>query len=206
MNSFTVICPNCQSEIPLSEAVTHQFEQAVAAREKQLSEQQAELEKAQSEVDKRVAQKIAIERSKLTAAVMKEAKATLDVELQEMRILLEDRQKQLREAQQAEIGLRRRQRELESRAEALELEVTRKLDEERGKIRTAAQQAAAEAEAFKMAEKDKLISEMQKQITTLKQKADQGSQQLQGEVLELNVEAQLRTAFPYDEIEPVSKV
>ena len=193
MNSFTVICPNCKSEIPLNEAVTHQFEgdfkrrqaelqQAIAAREKQLSEQQAKLEKAQNAVDKQVAQKISIERSKLTAAAMEEAKATLGVELQEVRILLEDRQKKLREAQQAELGLRKRQSELESRSQTLELEVARKLDEERGKIRTAAQQAAVEAEALKIAEKDKLISEMQKQITTLKQKADQGSQQLQGEV------------------------
>jgi hypothetical protein len=56
-----------------------------------------------------------------------------------------------------------------------------------------------------MAEKEKLIAEMQKQIASLNQKVEQGSQQLQGEVLELDLEAQLRAEFPHDHIEPVPK-
>jgi hypothetical protein len=220
MQPFILVCPNCKSEIPLNEVVAHQvqkqfeedftrrqaeLQRSIAAREKQLAEQQASIEKAQHELDGQVAEKLAAERSKLSAAALEEAKLTFGVELQEMRTLLEDRQAKLREAQQAELSLRKKQRELESRTEALELEVTRKLDEECGKIRTQAQEAASEAQALKMAEKDKLISEMQKQITNLKQKADQGSQQLQGEVLELDLEAQLRAAFVHDHIEPVSK-
>lgn len=50
-----------------------------------------------------------------------------------------------------------------------------------------------------------MISDMQKQIEELKRKAEQGSQQLQGEVLELALEATLRGAFPLDSIEPVGK-
>jgi hypothetical protein len=46
---------------------------------------------------------------------------------------------------------------------------------------------------------------MQKQIEELKRKAEQGSQQLQGEVLELELEWLLRARFPQDRIEPVPK-
>jgi hypothetical protein len=46
---------------------------------------------------------------------------------------------------------------------------------------------------------------MQRQIEDLKRKAEQGSQQLQGEVLELELEAALRANFPHDAIEPVGK-
>jgi hypothetical protein len=46
---------------------------------------------------------------------------------------------------------------------------------------------------------------MQRQIEELKRKAEQGSQQLQGEVLELELEATLRAHFPRDVIEPVGK-
>lgn len=46
---------------------------------------------------------------------------------------------------------------------------------------------------------------MQKQIEELKRKAEQGSQQLQGEVQELELEALLRAKFPRDTIEPVPK-
>src|SRR4030042_2204823 len=54
-------------------------------------------------------------------------------------------------------------------------------------------------------EKEQTIASMQKQIEDLKRRADQGSQQLQGEVLELEVEQLLRTKFPNDMIEPVPK-
>jgi hypothetical protein len=46
---------------------------------------------------------------------------------------------------------------------------------------------------------------MAKQIEDLKRKAEQGSQQLQGEVLELELESLLREKFPRDIIEPVPK-
>jgi hypothetical protein len=46
---------------------------------------------------------------------------------------------------------------------------------------------------------------MQRQIEDLKRKAEQGSQQLQGEVQELELEAMQRAKFPHDIIEPVPK-
>ena len=46
---------------------------------------------------------------------------------------------------------------------------------------------------------------MQKQLEELKRKAEQGSQQLQGEVQELELEALLRERFLRDTIEPVPK-
>ena len=46
---------------------------------------------------------------------------------------------------------------------------------------------------------------MRKQIEDLKRRAEQGSQQLQGEVQELELENLLRTKFPFDAIEPVPK-
>ena len=46
---------------------------------------------------------------------------------------------------------------------------------------------------------------MQRQIEELRRKAEQGSQQLQGEILELELEALPRSRFPRDQIEPVPK-
>jgi hypothetical protein len=46
---------------------------------------------------------------------------------------------------------------------------------------------------------------MQRQIEDLKRKAEQGSQQLQGEAQELELESLLREKFPLDVIEPVAK-
>ena len=46
---------------------------------------------------------------------------------------------------------------------------------------------------------------MQRQIEVLKQKAEQGSQQLQGEVQEMELESLLAAKFPTDLVEPVPK-
>jgi hypothetical protein len=46
---------------------------------------------------------------------------------------------------------------------------------------------------------------MQRQIEELKRQAEQGSQQLQGEVQEIELESLVRAAFPMDNIEPVPK-
>jgi hypothetical protein len=58
---------------------------------------------------------------------------------------------------------------------------------------------------LKVMEKEQTIASMQKQIEDLKRRAEQGSQQLQGEVQELELEALLRGKFPRDTIEPVPK-
>jgi hypothetical protein len=42
-------------------------------------------------------------------------------------------------------------------------------------------------------------------IEDLKRKAEQGSQQTQGEVAELELEENLRAVFPFDEILPIAK-
>jgi hypothetical protein len=220
MNSFTIVCPNCKSEIPLSEAVTHQvheqlagdfrqreqlLQKSLAERERQIADQQTQIENDRRHLDAEVAQKFAAERSKFAAAALEEAKLSLGLELQDLQQRLNERQKQLQEAQKSELELRKRESALQTRSETLELEMARKLDDERTKIRDQARDAASQEQLLKLAEKDKLISEMQKQISHLKQKADQGSQQLQGEVLEVDLEKQLRAAFPFDDVEPVLK-
>jgi len=58
---------------------------------------------------------------------------------------------------------------------------------------------------LKIREKDKLIGELSEQIDSLKHKAETGSQQLQGEVLELDLEDRLKTYFHLDQLKPVPK-
>jgi hypothetical protein len=54
-------------------------------------------------------------------------------------------------------------------------------------------------------EKEKVINDLKKALDDAKRKAEQGSMQTQGEVLELDLEESLRLAFPHDEITPVEK-
>jgi len=64
---------------------------------------------ARRELDTKVAEKLAAERSKLSAAALADAKVSLGVEIQDLRNRLDERQKQLQEAQKIELGLRKRE-------------------------------------------------------------------------------------------------
>ena len=83
--------------------------------------------------------------------------------------------------------------------------MTRKLDAEREKLKEEIEKRLNEQHRFKDLEKEKLIEAMKNQIEELKRKAEQGSQQLQGEVLEIELEELLNKNFPYDTIMPVPK-
>lgn len=219
MNSNAIICPHCNREIPLTEAVTHQFrqqleqelenrrrqqDQAFAEREQKLAADRKTLEAGRLALTEEVERRLKDERAKLAAEARQQAESKIGVELQDLRLKLADQGQRLAAAQKVELDLRQQRRALEERQQALELEAARKLDEERGRIREAAQQAAAEEQRLRLGEKEKLITDLQRQIETLKQKAEQGSQQAQGEALELEFEEQLRSSFPTDEIAPVS--
>ncbi len=96
-------------------------------------------------------------------------------------------------------------RELEEQKTKIELEVTRRIDAEREKIKQQALEILTEEHRLKDLEKDKLINDMRKTIEDLKRKSEQGSMQTQGEVLELDFEEFLKTKFPSDDISPVPK-
>src|SRR5207237_4363428 len=87
----------------------------------------------------------------------------------------------------------------------LELDVARRVDAEIAKVRETARKEAMDERQLKEAEKDKQIADMLRQIEELRRKAEQGSQQLQGEVQEIDLEESLRRAFPLDDVAEVSK-
>ncbi len=87
----------------------------------------------------------------------------------------------------------------------MELEVQRKLDTEREVIRKAVELRSDEEHRLKDMEQAKVINDLRKSLEDMKRKAEQGSTETQGEVLELDFEAQLSSFFKYDEIVPVPK-
>jgi hypothetical protein len=174
-------------------------------RERHLREQQTQLEQAWLSLDSELAKRLAEEKAKLIAAARQQAQGQISVEIQDLRHQLAEREQKLVEAQQAELALRKQQRELAAQKQALELEVARQIDRERAAIAEQAKAQATEEQRLRLSEKEKLIADLQKQIDVLKQKAGQGSVQLQGEVLELDLESRLRDQFSADALESVAK-
>lgn len=218
--SDTIACPKCGEEIEVTEVLSAQLTAKiqkdmaanVAAQKKELDDQgkllaakEEEVKDARKAVDQQVQTQLAEERKKLEGEAKVKAQEALALEMQDKDDQIAEAKAKLKTANETELALRKKERELEAKAESLELEVTRKLDEERNKIREAVKKQADEQHAMKDAEKEKQISDMRKQIDELKRKSEQGSQQLQGEVLELSLEGFLQDQFPLDQIMPVPK-
>lgn len=179
--------------------------EAARQREESLLKREQSLEDRQRTLEREVQEKLKTERTALLQQARQEATAEATAQLSSLQEELTKNRTKLSEAQKAELDLRKQKQALEDEKREFELEKQRAIDAERSKIHEKAQRDAAEEYRLKTAEKDKLISDMQKQVEELKRKAEQGSQQLQGEVQELDLEATLRAAFPKDTIEPVPK-
>jgi hypothetical protein len=79
------------------------------------------------------------------------------------------------------------------------------LDEERTKLTKDIQDRLVDEAKLRDAMKDKQLADLTAEIGNLKRKAEQGSQQTQGEVFELAIEDMLRENFPHDSIQAVLK-
>ena len=152
-------------------------------------------------LEKEIAKRLESAKESLKTAARSEASA----ELKSVQEELDNTAIKLRDAQTKELELRKAQRDLENAKAEFELVAARKLDEEREKIRADVEGKIGQAHELKSLEWKKKQTDMEVLIDELRKKSEQGSQQLQGEVLELAVEDALRDAFPLDSIEPVAK-
>ena len=231
MTEPTITCPKCKTKIrlteslaaPLIEATRKQFERQlaqkdseIAGREETVREKEKQLAAAKKRIDKQVADQVSeqlkIDRARIAAEESRKAKlaASIDLdektrELADLQEVLKQRDEKLAEAQKAQAELIKKQRELDDAKRELELTVEKRVQEGLTTARDQAMREAEESLKLKVAEKEQTIAAMQKQIEELKRKSEQGSQQLQGEVQELELENLLRAKFPFDVIEPVPK-
>lgn len=172
-----ITCPHCKETFPMSEALTHEL------KEKVRIEETAKLKERFKE-----------EKAKEQAAREKELRLEFEKDYKEKASEVEE--------------LKRKERVL---AEKLAQE-----QEERGKIeekaRIQAEKKAEESQSLKLKEKDiqvdqikKVAEDLRRANEDLKRKLEQGSQQMQGEALELDFENKLKSTFPGDEFLPVPK-
>ncbi len=220
MTETVITCPHCHREFPLSETLAApllaRLRQEMAAplreRERALEEGRTaldalrdELRKREVSIDEVVESRVAAGRKAEQEQERKKAREEVDLELKGLRDEAEEQKKKLREAQKNELDLRRQKTELENQKDEMTLDIARQLEAERTQIRESVLAQAQEQYRLKGAEKDKRIADLLSTIEELKRKAEQGSEQLQGEVQELDLESLLHSAFPQDRIEPIPK-
>ena len=217
---MTVTCPACGHEFPLSEAVLgslregvrKEFSADVAKREQTLDKKLSEVRTREEQLRNQAVnldaevQKLLQGRLKETEAnARKQAEDSLALKLTDLEMQLTEKTGALKTAQEQELALRREQRRLKEEREAFEVEMARKIDAERNTVRQQLAEQFDEQNRLKLAEREKVIEDLRREMEALQRKATQGSQQTQGEVLELDFTANLVATFPTDGVEEVSK-
>ncbi|MGA7161992.1 MAG: DUF2130 domain-containing protein [Bacteroidota bacterium] len=206
MPDQSITCPHCGKRIPLSEAITHDIADKLKKEfEADSKRKEKEFEKAFETQQNAYDEKLNKERAKLERAARKEAEESVSTELADLKTELERKSKQVKDAEKKELDFLKRQRDLDDKERTLKLETERTLAKERKKIWDEASSKSLEEHQLKDREKDNQLSEMRKQIEELKRKAELGSQQAQGEALELELEELLRSTFRQDDVDAVSK-
>ncbi|MDP3014286.1 MAG: DUF2130 domain-containing protein [Candidatus Subteraquimicrobiales bacterium] len=224
MTDSKITCPSCGEEISIDEVFTSQIEirvkkefeskqkikeQEFIAKEMELRKREQDIDKSKKAVEVLVAEKVASQINQEKVGLWKKAQVEADKKkTAEMKILEEQlKQKDLKlsEAQKNELSVRKEKNRLEEEKKEFELEKLRQLDKERKGIIEEADKKAKEESKYVIAQLEKKLNDVSKSNEEMKRKLEQGSQQTQGEVLELELEDVLKAEFPQDEITPVPK-
>ena len=187
----TIICPSCKKEIKLTESLTAPV-----------------IEATRREME----QSLIHERKKIKEEEVQKAKQVIATDMNEKNALILDlessiktKNKKLEDAQKSQAEVLRKQRELDDAKREIDLTIEQRVQKDLVLAREKARKEAEDAANLKVIEQQQTILSMQTQIDALKRKSEQGSQQLQGEAQELQLEAFLMDRFPRDHIHPVPK-
>jgi len=222
-----IVCPKCNASMKLTESLVapliakagKQVEQQLAEKEQEFAKREVILRKSQKAItqarqaiDAEIAKTLQTERTAIAESEAAKARLAFGADIQQRDQLLTELQHNLNannaklaEAQRAHADVIRKTRELDDAKRELDLSVQRKVQESLAAVRDRAKAEAEDSLKAKVSEKEVQITGMQLQIEELRRKANQGSQQLQGEALEFELETLLRDRFSGDVIEAVPK-
>ncbi|EKD93398.1 MAG: hypothetical protein ACD_28C00151G0003 [uncultured bacterium] len=212
---MTISCPQCRASIPLTETLLQDMKRTLRVeldqehqnRMESLRVQQENLEKEkqgmESLVKQRTEEKMKEEKEKLWKVAQEKAQEKFGLEFKDLKDQLAEKALKLKDAENMELALRKKARELEEKERTMALELQRKWDEEREKMIQQIKLDAQEEARHKLQEKDKQMDQLKKALEDANRKAEQGSMQVQGDAQEAHLKNVLQSAFPMDQIRDV---
>jgi hypothetical protein len=218
--STEVKCPSCGHSFPLEEAIGKEYEQELRdkmiawqkKKDEEFLKKEEDFKVQQKALSLKYEQRLAQEKINLEEAVRKSIAIDFENKLNFLENANKENQEKLKLAGQKELEFLKKEQELKTRAEEMEIEIQRKMQTERNQIVEQIKKQELEKNQLKETEHQLRIKEFEKQledqkklVDEMRRKAEQGSMQLQGEVQELILEEVLRVTFPFDQIGEVGK-
>jgi hypothetical protein len=166
---------------------------------------EAELERKKGEMEEEKEEAIKKEKQRLQIKIKSELESEMKTELNNYKKEVEEKNQKISELKLKELSFIKKEKELKEREKDMELELERKMADERKKMEDEFEKYHEEKHRMKIREKEEEIVGYKKLIEEMKRKSEQGSMQMQGEVQELELEDMLRELFSEDEISSIGK-
>lgn len=217
-------CPNCGQQINVADMLHQQIEsqlkkqfgeerqkekQQYADQLQQIENQRRELEQArqqqQAATDHAIEQGLKQRQAELEQQLKKTLRAEQEETLEGLNKELEEKTEQVRELHRTRAEMEKLKRDQVQMKEAIEAESEQRLNKLIEKEKERLNKTMEDRNRLDLAERDKVISDLNQQLKDAQRRAEQGSMQLQGEVQELAIEDWLRDQFPLDTIEEIKK-
>jgi len=199
-------CPNCGEVIDVNEILYHQLEDDL---KKQYNSKLASVEKREQEISERIEKELNAKLKERELEIAKELRLKLEKEdAEKLKGLQEELQKQndkLKEFNKIQIEMEKLKREKEELKEQAELKAQKHLNQILAEEKIKIHKLEQDKNELRFKEYQKQLDDQKKLVEEMKRKAEQGSMQLQGEIQELALEDLLRSLYPFDIIDEVSK-
>ena len=186
MNSIR--CTKCGEEIEISETLKHQIEENVLSDIR--AKHTKDLELVRSQTEEKLKKSLALE---------------MELKFKDKEEETEELKTRNKELTTQILDLNKLLRELKDHQERMEIDNQKRLHEQIEKVKEENLKIVSEKAQFEMLELKKQLDDTRRALNDANTKLSQKSQQLQGEVMELDLESHLKAAFPHDEIIPVAK-
>lgn len=158
-----------------------------------------------SQIEERMKSEFAEREAGLRKRIQAESENKISVELKDLKEQLNEKASLLEAAHKQELDIRKRLRAAEEKEKNIEVEIQRRLGASVSELEKKSQEHFSKEKQLLLKEHSTVVESLKHKVEDLTKKLNQGSQQMQGETLELVLEDDLKALFPADEIAPVPK-
>jgi hypothetical protein len=223
-NTTTIQCPDCGNQIDVNDILKHQVEdglrkeflkekndlvKAQKQKEAQLEKEKKEFEAKKKRENEMFQERLDKQSKEAEVVIEKRLKAKLEEDnhdrVKAMQEELAEKSEKVKDLFKKEAEIEKLKRDINEATALAELQAQKELALQLAQEREKIKKQVDAASEFKIKELQKQLEDQKNLVEEMKRKHEQGSMQLQGEVMELAIEEWLMTQFPLDTIDEIKK-
>ncbi|MEO7530037.1 MAG: DUF2130 domain-containing protein [Sediminibacterium sp.] len=220
MADFIITCPKCNNQFEPGESMRDEIQKELRGKmadwqkkkDEEFKQKETSFLQQLQAKEEEAHKQVEVEKKKLQESIRKSVTSDFENELKMLQQNAADIEEKLKESRKKELEFLQKEQSLKTKEEELQLTLQRQLMEEREKLKEQLQKEETDRlnlkeqeYQFRTRELEKQIDDQKKLVEEMRRKSEQGSMQLQGEILELALEDLLRSEFNDDEIREVKK-